>query len=71
MDLQLHDQVAVVTGASRGIGLAVAATLLDEGARVVAASRTRSAELDALAAAHGDRLLHVAADLARPEGAPR
>jgi NAD(P)-dependent dehydrogenase (short-subunit alcohol dehydrogenase family) len=69
MDLQLTDHVVVVTGASRGIGLAIADTLLDEGARVVAASRTRGPELDGLAAAHVDRLLHVVADLTRPEAA--
>jgi NAD(P)-dependent dehydrogenase (short-subunit alcohol dehydrogenase family) len=58
MDLELKGRVAVVTGASRGIGLAVVRTLLDEGARVVAASRSRSSELDAL----GGELLHVPAD---------
>ena len=65
MDLELHDRVAVVTGASKGIGLAVARTFLDEGACVVAASRTRTAELDALT---GD-LVHVSVDLTDP-GAP-
>jgi NAD(P)-dependent dehydrogenase (short-subunit alcohol dehydrogenase family) len=63
MDLQLQDKVAVVTGASRGIGLAVAQRLTAEGARVVAASRTRSPELDALGAA----VLHVPADLTRAD----
>ena len=58
MDLDLNGRVAVVTGASKGIGLAVARTLLEEGALVVAASRNRSEELDAL----GDDLLHVPAE---------
>ena len=49
MDLELHGRVAVVTGASRGIGLAITRTLLQEGMRVVATSRRRSPELDALA----------------------
>ena len=40
MDLELNGRVAVVTGASKGIGLAIARTLLEEGAHVVAASRT-------------------------------
>ena len=39
MDLQLTDKVAVVTGASKGIGLAVTRTLVQEGAIVVAGSR--------------------------------
>jgi NAD(P)-dependent dehydrogenase (short-subunit alcohol dehydrogenase family) len=65
MELNLDGRVAVVTGASKGIGLAVARTLLDEGARVVATSRRSSAELDEL----GGELLHVPADLMDP-GAP-
>jgi NAD(P)-dependent dehydrogenase (short-subunit alcohol dehydrogenase family) len=63
MDLDLNGRVAVVTGASKGIGLAVARTLLEEGAHVVATSRGRSEELDAL----GAGLVHVPADLMHPE----
>ena len=40
MDLELTGKVAVVTGASKGIGLAVTQALVDEGARVVAGART-------------------------------
>ena len=46
MDLELNGRVAVVTGASKGIGLAVARTLRDEGVHVVATSRTRTPELE-------------------------
>jgi NAD(P)-dependent dehydrogenase (short-subunit alcohol dehydrogenase family) len=63
MDLRLAGRVAVVTGATKGIGHAVTQTLLDEGARVVAVSRKAGPELDALA---GPNLLHVAADLMDP-----
>jgi len=65
MDLGLQGRVAVVTGASKGIGLAVVRTLAEEGARVVATSRNRSEELDAI----GGELVHVPADLMEP-GAP-
>jgi NAD(P)-dependent dehydrogenase (short-subunit alcohol dehydrogenase family) len=64
MQLDLTDQTAIVTGASKGIGLAATRTLAAEGARVVAASRRPSAELDAL----GPAVTHVAVDLAEPRG---
>lgn len=46
MDLQLHGRTAVVTGASRGIGLAVSRALAHEGVREVGAARTITPELD-------------------------
>jgi NAD(P)-dependent dehydrogenase (short-subunit alcohol dehydrogenase family) len=68
MDLELENKVAVVTGASQGIGLATALTLRAEGARVVAVSRRTSPEL---AASLDDALVHVSADLSTPEGPAR
>ncbi|KAB2348508.1 SDR family NAD(P)-dependent oxidoreductase [Actinomadura rudentiformis] len=68
MDLQLSGRVAIVTGASKGMGLAITRTLLEEGARVVAASRKSSPELDALA---GPGLVHVAVDLMDPDAPGR
>lgn len=62
MDLELDGSVAVVTGASKGIGLAVVRALAAEGAAVVAGART----VEALAGLEGVTALEV--DLARPGG---
>ena len=40
MDLELDGKIAVVTGAGKGIGLAITKALVAEGAHVVAGSRT-------------------------------
>ncbi|WP_078901758.1 SDR family NAD(P)-dependent oxidoreductase [Actinacidiphila yeochonensis] len=65
----LHGRTAVVTGASRGIGLAVAAALAGAGATVLAGSRTRSDALGELVDRSGGRVVWVPVDLARAEGA--
>ena len=49
MDLGLAGTTAVVTGASKGIGLAITRALVAEGVHVVAGAREQSAELDELA----------------------
>ena len=69
MDLQLTDKVAIVTGASKGIGRAIAQTLVTEGMRVVVAARSR-ALLEQLAADRPDRYLVQAVDLSLAESAP-
>jgi NAD(P)-dependent dehydrogenase (short-subunit alcohol dehydrogenase family) len=66
MDLSLTGRTAVVTGASKGIGLAVATALAGGGARVIAGARKSSAELAELAATHPVEAIEV--DLAHPDG---
>ncbi|GAA4553331.1 SDR family NAD(P)-dependent oxidoreductase [Pseudonocardia xishanensis] len=62
MDLRLRGRRAIVTGASRGIGLAVAEALAAEGADLALVSRTSSAEAVERVARHGTRVLPLAAD---------
>jgi NAD(P)-dependent dehydrogenase (short-subunit alcohol dehydrogenase family) len=62
MDLQLSGKTAIVTGASRGIGLAVTRGLVGEGARVVAAAREGTDELRELG------VVVVITDLTAPDG---
>jgi 3-oxoacyl-[acyl-carrier protein] reductase len=52
MDLGIDGKVALVTGASQGIGRAIAAALAGEGARVAVSSRSRE-RIDAAAAEVG------------------
>ncbi len=61
MQQRLEGKVAVLTGASSGIGHAIVSRYMEEGARVVAFARTGAA-LDALAAAHPGRVTAVAGD---------
>src|SRR5215467_1449369 len=68
MDLKLSGGVAIVTGASRGIGRAIAETLAAEGMTIVAVARSKD-QLDDLAKSiKGDSLVH-AVDLRKPESA--
>jgi len=62
VDLELTDKVAVVTGASKGIGLAVVQELAAEGMLVVAGAR----HVDALAGIEG--VTPMVVDLSTPEG---
>jgi 3-oxoacyl-[acyl-carrier protein] reductase len=65
MDLGLQEKVCVVTGASRGIGLAIARRLSAEGARVLLVGR-RAEPLEAACAELGPACDYVAADVTDP-----
>jgi 3-oxoacyl-[acyl-carrier protein] reductase len=74
MPLPLAGRVALVTGASRGIGAAIAIALADAGADVAVNYRERAAEADSVAAAMialGRRAVAVAADVSRGEAVER
>jgi 3-oxoacyl-[acyl-carrier protein] reductase len=73
MDLQLTDRIAIVTGSSRGLGLASAAALVAEGCRVTICARREdrlaeaARELGRLAGGES-AVLAVQADVATAEG---
>lgn len=61
----------LVTGVSRGLGLEVARRLLEEGDTVYGVSRSRTSELDVLAAAHPGALHFLPFDLAATDSVAR
>ena len=67
MDLGLQDRVYVVTGASRGLGLATATALVEEGARVLMCGRDEERLQSAVASlGGGDHVLGHPGDLGDP-----
>jgi 3-oxoacyl-[acyl-carrier protein] reductase len=70
MDLGLSGKVAIVAGASRGIGKATALALAAEGARVVMAARDEKSLREAAMEA-GEAAVPVAVDLSTAEGCDR
>lgn len=70
MTRALDDKIAIVTGAAKGIGYAIADRLAQDGARLVIADldgAALGAAADRLAAAHGQRPAVAVGDLAREE----
>ena len=74
MDMHLRGKVAVITGASVGIGLAVANALAEEGVNIVLAARQADRlddEASRIAERHAVRTVPVACDVATAEGTGR
>ena len=66
MDLGLTGKRAIVTGASKGIGLAITRTLVAEGVTVIAGARHTTSELNQLTANGSVRAINI--DLATESG---
>jgi 3-oxoacyl-[acyl-carrier protein] reductase len=69
MDLQLKDKIALVTGASRGLGFATASVLAREGCRVAVNSRDEGkvkAAAQKIATETGTQAIGLAGDVSKP-----
>ena len=73
MDLSLRGKVALVTGSSRGIGLATAKAFAVEGCRVMLSARSTEQlrEAETALRATGAEVAAHAADVGSPDGATR
>lgn len=73
MDLGIRDQIAIVTGAGRGIGAGIAAALADEGCKVVVWDRDRSVAVAVAAqiTSAGGEAVAVTGDVTRRKSVDR
>src|SRR5258708_4637791 len=73
MDLHLNDKVVLITGSSRGIGLATAKAFAAEGSRLMLSARSADALADAesVLRASGATVASRVADVTQPDDAAR
>ncbi len=57
-------KLIIVTGASKGLGLAICTRLLDDGYKVVGISRSQTSEFETLQDAHPEKLFNILYDFA-------
>ncbi len=71
MELGLSQRACVITGASRGIGLAAARTLVGEGASVLLVGRAEDALMRASTECGSERTATLALDITEPDAGER
>ena len=67
MSFNVQDQIALVTGANRGIGKAITESLLKHGASKVYAAVRNPDSAASLVDAHGDKVVPIELDLTKPD----
>ena len=71
MDLQLTNKLALVTGSTAGIGLAIAKTMAQEGATVIVNGRSQDSVEEAISQVQSEatgKVMGLVADLSSNEG---
>ncbi|MFK8028595.1 MAG: SDR family oxidoreductase [Gammaproteobacteria bacterium] len=65
--IDIHDKIALVTGANRGIGKTIAESFLDNGAKKVYAAVRDPKSVNSMITQYGDRIEAIQLDLSDPQ----